>query len=137
MGRRSEDRFVQQILPVACEFLFGEDGYLDGLAGPIREDDTVPDPGFGRIAEIERGKAESAKRLHKAKAALLVISKRMSGDGPPVMGRQPDFIGLGDQIADREYQAAFPNYHPAALPHGPQSCRSESVIRNQGADTHD
>src|SRR4051794_32930689 len=130
-----EDGLVQEILPVACEFLFGHYGRLDGEAPSIREHDGVADCSSCGVAEIERGKAKPTERLHEAKAGLLIISQHVSGNRSPVMRRQPDFVGLGYEITDRE-DHAFPNYHPAAFPHRAERCGREGILWNQGAQTH-
>ncbi len=46
-----------------------------------------------------------AERLHQAEAGLLVVAEHMTGRDAAVAEGQPDLLGLGDQIADRENDA--------------------------------
>ena len=60
MRRRDEDRLVEQILPVAGEFLLGDDVCLDGATDAIGKHDGIADLGFGRVAESQRRQIELA-----------------------------------------------------------------------------
>ena len=46
MGGRDEDRLVQQILPIAGEFLLGDDGRLDRPADPVGQHHGIAQPRF-------------------------------------------------------------------------------------------
>ncbi|EGE60795.1 hypothetical protein RHECNPAF_1340044 [Rhizobium etli CNPAF512] len=137
MSGCGKDRFIQQIFPVAGEFLSGDDVCLNELADSIGKDDRIAGPGGGRVTEIHGRSVENAERLHQAEAAFLIIGKGMGGNHPAVLGRQPDFLRLGDEITDGQHQAVVANDDAAALPDSAKRLRREGIFRNGGTDGHD
>jgi hypothetical protein len=130
MGRRDEDRVVEQIFPIAGELLLRHDAGLDGPVHAVGEHDGIADPGLCRVAEIQRREPKMAKRLDEPEAGLLVVGERVRRDETPVLAGQPDFLGLGDQIADGEHQAILADDHAAALAAGAEHRGGEGVIGN-------
>jgi hypothetical protein len=100
MGWCRENRLVEQIFPIAGEFLPGDDICLDEFSDAIGQHDGIAGLGRRRVAEIHRRRIQGSKRLHQAEAAFLIIGKCMGGNHAPLMGRQPDLFGLGDEITD-------------------------------------
>ena len=100
---------------------------------------TTGSPSLASAAspEIQRRQIEPAERLHQAEAGLLVIGERMGGNDAPVVARQPDLLGFGDQIADGQHQPVLADDHAAALPLGAQRRRREGVLGNRGMNLHD
>jgi hypothetical protein len=60
----------------------------------------------------------------------------MSGHGGAVVGRQPDGLGLGDQIADGEDEPVLADDHSVSGPLGAQNRRGERVLRDLGAQQY-
>ena len=61
----SENRFLEYVFPVSCEFLFGDDASRDGVLTPTRpgENDLCADRGGCRAAERQQGRIERAQSL--------------------------------------------------------------------------
>ena len=106
MGGAGEDRLVEEIFPIAGEFLLGRDPRRHRAlpAAAAGDDHALADPDPRRAAERQRRQVEPAQRLDQAEAGLLVIGQRMARDGAAVIGVDPDRLGLGDEIADGEDQ---------------------------------
>src|SRR4051812_32593834 len=81
-----EDRLVQEIFPVAGEFLLGHDLARDRTraSAAAADHDAVAESGLGRNAERQRVDAEPAERLHQAKAGDGIEAEHMSLHHPPV-----------------------------------------------------
>ena len=77
MGRLDENRFVQQIFPVAGKFLLGDDPRFNRFAEAVAEHDGVADLGACGIAQIDRRYAKWTKCLHQPEATLLINGQRM------------------------------------------------------------
>jgi putative membrane protein len=136
MRRRGEDRLVQHVFPVAGEFLLGDDarghrGFAP--AGPA-DHHVLADLRFGRTAQRQRRQVEMRQRLHHAEAGLLVIAEHVAGHHFAAAERDPDVVGLGDQIADGEHDAVAAHQHAMAGALRAQRLRRERVRRNGGAD---
>jgi len=67
MSRGDEDRILEQVLPIAGEFLPRHDVGLDGLAFAVPEHDSITDFGLGCVTELYRGQAEATERLYQPK----------------------------------------------------------------------
>ncbi len=131
MRWRRENRVVEQILPIAGEFLPGDDIRLDRPPGSVGKHDGIADLGTRCIAEVQRGQIELAQRLHQAESGFLVVGQRMRRNHAPITGRQPDFLGLGDQIADGEHQPVFADDHAAAFAQAAERPGGEGVFGDQ------
>ncbi len=132
MGRRREERLVEQIFPVTGEFLLRDDAGAHGLL-PIaaRKEDRIAQPGVAGLAEFHRRQIERAQGLHQAEAAFLIVGKRMGGGDPAGRVGQPYAFRLGDQIADGQNKPAVANDDPASGALGSQDGSRESVLRNR------
>ena len=106
MGRRGEDRVVDQILPVAGELL--APSHLGGhaLLAPASgcEHHLRANPGRLAVAKRQRRNVEAAEPLHQAEPAVPVVGHGVPGDAAAVARREPYGFGLGDEIADRQEQ---------------------------------
>ena len=92
MGRGGEDRLVEDILPVAGEFLLRDDPGRDRAGAPAgaRDDDALAKARGLRIAERQRRQVEPAERLHEAEARRLVVAEDVALHGAAVAGHEPD-----------------------------------------------
>ena len=135
--RRGEDRLVDEIFPVAGEFLLGDDVGVDMLADTVGERHGVADIGLPGVAELDRRQAERRQRLHQAEAGLLIVGQRMRGNHSAVLVGQPDFLGLGDQIADGEHHAILADEDAIAGPFGAKRLRRKGIGGDDGMDGHD
>ena len=104
MGRGGEDAFFEDVFPIARELTLGDHVGADRAAAATipRDDDRSA---FGQIpgSSQQHGRqAEGAQGLYQAESRCLVVSDDMCGDSLSLVGGQPDFVGLGDEIADGE-----------------------------------
>lgn len=83
MGWCRENRLVEEIFPIAGEFLPGDDICLDEFSDAIGQHDGIAGLGRRRVAEIHRRRIQGSKRLHQAEAAFLIIGKCMGGNHAP------------------------------------------------------
>src|SRR5437764_9036073 len=116
------------------EFLTGNDRRRDRVTPPAlgRHDDAVasPDPRFG--AKLHRRHRKPPERLDQTESGLLVIGQHMPRDSPADARGEPDGLGLGDQIADRQDEAVLADQDAAAGPLGTQGPGGKSVFRDSG-----
>jgi hypothetical protein len=61
----------------------------------------------------------------------------MAGHDAPVMPRQPDVLGLGDQVADGEHEAVLVDDDARAFPLGAEYAGGEGVIGDASAQRDD
>ena len=61
----------------------------------------------------------------------------MGGNHAPVARRQPDLLGLGDQIADGQHQPVFADDDAAAFPWLPSVARRKGVLGDGRAQGYD
>ena len=61
----------------------------------------------------------------------------MAGDDAPVLVGQPDFLGLGDEIADGQHQPVLADDDAAAFAQRAQCRRGEGIVGDRGAHGHD
>ena len=87
-----EDRFVQQIFPIAGEFLLGGDLACDRARAPAGAADhhAVADLGRRRRAKQQRLEIEVAERLHRAEAEFGIEAEHMALHDAAVAPMQPD-----------------------------------------------
>ena len=101
-----EDRLIQQIFPIAGEFLLGRDlaGDRSRASAGAADHHAVADLGGGGRAKRQRLEIEIAERLHQAEAGFEIEAERVALHHAAVAEMQPDGFGLGDEIADRQHQ---------------------------------
>ena len=135
MRRRGEDRLVEHVFPVAGEFLLGDDARGDRALPPAgaADHDALADRRGARLADLERRHVELGQRLHQTEAGLLVVAEHMAGHRAAVVEREPDRLGLGDQIADGQNEAVAANEDAVAGALGAERLRREGVGRNDRA----
>jgi hypothetical protein len=138
MRRRSEQRFVQHVLPVAGEFAPRDDLGFERMCASALADyqHIVADCAGGNRAPRQHRRLESSERLHQTETGDLVVSQRMSRDHRAAVGRKPDGLRLRDQIADRQNQTVFADHHAIAQPLGAEDGCSERVFGNLRAHAH-
>src|SRR6185436_6126962 len=109
---RSEQGFVEHVLPVAGKFPLRDDFRLERMgASAVADDDYIGVRFYaGRRRRLQRTHAESAKRLHQSEAAALVVGQRMPLYDGAAIGAEPDRLGFGDQVADRHDQPVLADY---------------------------
>ena len=61
----------------------------------------------------------------------------MAGNDLAVLAREPDFLGLGDQVADGQHEPVVAYDDAAAFPQRAQWTGREGVFRNGGAQCND
>jgi hypothetical protein len=138
MGGGGEDRLLQQIFPIAGEFLLADDLGAEGLApAPARDHDRLAELDRAGAAELERRQAEPAQGLDQAEARLLVIGQDMAGGDPSVDIGQPDALRLGDQIADGQDETVGADNHAAAGTLRAQDRGREGIPGDHGLQGHD
>src|SRR6185312_15253352 len=74
---------------------------------------------------------------HEAEAGLLVVGERMAAHDDTVVPRQPDFLGLCDEVADGEHQAVVADDDAAALAPRAERVGGEGVVRDGRAHGDD
>ena len=129
MRRRGKDRFVEDVFPIAGEFLFGDDAGRDRALPPAEAADhhALADRGIGGLADVERGHVELGERLHQAKPGLLIVAEHMARHRTAVTERNPDRLRFGNQIADGQHQAVVANEDAVAGALGAERLRGECV----------
>ena len=138
MRREGEDRVLEHVFPIAGEFLPRGDARRDraGAAAGAAEHDALADLRLGGRADRQRRQVELGQRLHQAEAGLLVDRERMARRDAAVMHVDPDGLGLGDQVADREDQAVA-EQHAVAGALVAERLRGEGVGRDDGMQADD
>ena len=138
MGGRGEDRLVEKIFPIAGEFLLADNHrahrFCPGAGGDRH---GIAELGLARAAELERRAIEVAQRLDEAEAGLRIDGERVSRGDPALSVGEPDVLGLGDQIADRQHKAALADDDAAAGALLAERLGGESVLRNCGLNGND
>jgi hypothetical protein len=106
MPGMGEDRLIQQVFPIAGEFLLGRDLACDRARASAGAADhhAVADLGGGGRAERQRIEVEVAERLHQAEAGFEIEAERVAFHHAAVAAMQPHRFGLGDEIADGQHQ---------------------------------
>ena len=101
-----KDRLVQQILPIAREFLLGRDFARDRAraSAGAADHDAIADLGSGGGTERQRREIEVAERLHQAEAGFEIEAQRVAFHHAAVAAMQPDGFGFSDEIAYRQHQ---------------------------------
>jgi hypothetical protein len=108
MRWRGEQRFVQQVFPVAGEFATRDQPRHEGMRRAAMPDDVdaVADrQRCGRTA-LQRRAAQPTQGQHQPEARDLVVGQRVALDGAAVVRGEPDRGRFGDQVADRQHQLA-------------------------------
>ena len=92
MRRRGEDRLVEDVFPVAGEFLLAHDDRRDRPrpAAGAADDDARPDLERARAAERKGRHVDPRQRLDETEAGGLVIAERVARNGPAVAQPEPD-----------------------------------------------
>ena len=81
-----------------------------------------------RRAARKRRCTEPAQGLHQTESADSVVRQGVARQDGTVVGRQPDRLRLGDQIADREHQAVVADDDCAAGSFGTENRCGERVL---------
>ena len=133
MGGIGEERRVQQVFPIAGEFLPRGDaaGERAGAPADAAQHDAVAGLRRSRRADRQRLEIETAERLHQAEAGFPIEAERMAFHHPAVAEMQPDGLGLGDQIADGQHQPVA-DHHAIAGALGAERLGGEGIGRNDG-----
>src|ERR1700687_1437963 len=107
VSRPGEQRFVEHILPVACELALVDDLRLERVRVAAVTDHDYVVFGLDQSGRSwqQRLDAETAERLHQAEAAGEVLCQRIALHHGAVVGGKPDGFGFGDQIADGKNEA--------------------------------
>src|ERR1700722_16319328 len=102
-----EERLVEQILPMAGEFLPGGDvaGDRARASAGAADPHAVADLGGRGRAERQRGAIDVAKPLHQSETGHRIKAERMAFDHAAIAEMKPHGFGLGDEIADGEHQS--------------------------------
>ena len=134
MRRRTEDRFVEEIFPIAGEFLLGDDPrrYRALPSAGAADDDRFADLGPARLAERHGRRVEPGQRLDEAEAGLLIRAEHIAFHEPAVVEPQPDRFGFGDQIADGQNEAIAADQDAVAGPFRAERRCGERI----GGDPH-
>ena len=106
------------------------------LAAAGREDNLIADLQTVGIAHFKHRQVQLAQCLDQTETGFLVERQGMARHRLSVVGRNPDRLGFGHQIADRGDQAVLPDHHAAAGPLGAQGIRGKGVGRNIGLQTN-
>jgi len=137
MGRRREDGFVENVLPASSEFLLRDDVCLNdlwvGLLTP-RDAYRVTDAERRRIPDFNCGAWERHHRFDQGEPTLKIVAHHECRGRSPVVGGDPDFLGLIDHISDRNDQPIFAQTYPVSRTLGPQQTRAHCVIRHMRPD---
>src|SRR5262245_33187313 len=128
MRRVSEYGLVENVLPIAREFLFRCDpaGERARASARAAHDDALSNFSGLRRTDLKRRKIDAAKRLHQAETGFLIEPERMSLHNAPVAEMQPHGLGFGDQIADGEHEVVV-DEHAIACALGPKCIGGESI----------
>ena len=126
-----ENRLVQQVFPIAGEFLLGRDVARDRAraAADAADHDAVADlRGSGRT-ERQRIDVDAAERLHQAETGFGIEAQRVTFHHAAIAEMQPDRFGLGDQIADGQHQSVV-DQHAVAGALGAEGFGGERIVRD-------
>ena len=136
VGRGNEDRIVQHVFPIARELLATDDPGLDRVvtASGRGEDRFMSRFEPVGIAKLKDRDVDLPKRLDQPEPRLLIVGKRMTGNGAAVVRCHPDRLGFSDEITDRRNQAVIADEHTAAATLGAKQRSSEGVGRDIGSD---
>jgi hypothetical protein len=107
MGRRREERLVQQIFPAAGEFALPDDigaGH-HGRTTEARDQHWVAFLHVGGLAQRHRLVFERFDRAQQAEARFMVVADDVCRHGPPVVVDDFGGVGLDHQVADRQDEA--------------------------------
>ena len=131
--RRGEDGAVEQVFPMAGEFLAGDDGRGNRVpAAALGGDDRLvagADP--PAAADLDRRHRQAPERLHQPEPGLLVVAEHRRRHRAADAGGQPDRLGLGDQITDGQHQPVAADQDGAAGALGAERPGGERVLRNR------
>ena len=132
MRGMGEDRLVQQIFPIAGEFLLGRDLARDRprASAGAADHDAVADLVRRRTsrAAADRCRARPSA-CTRPKPDLEIEAERMALHDAAVAEMQPDGFGLGDEIADGQHQPVV-DQHAIAGALGAERLRAEGVGRD-------
>ena len=132
MRGMGEDRFIQQIFPIAGEFLLGGDLARDRSRAPAgaADHDAVADlarpPTSRAAADRGRGRPSACTR---PKPDSKSKPSAWPSHHAAVAEMQPDRFGLGDEIADGQHQPVV-DQHAIAGAFGAERLRAEGIGRN-------
>ncbi len=100
-------------------------------------DGAVPGAHAHADAEIDRLEVQASQRLDETKAGLLIIGEDMAWDGAAAHRGQPNRLGLGDQVADRQDQTVPADQYTAAGALGAERPGAEGVLRHRCPQAED
>ncbi len=138
MRRRDEHRRLDEVFPRPGELALREHLGLERVRAAALTDDDHAVAGLdarGRPA-FERRQAELAERLDQPESGDEIVGERMAGNDRAVVAGEPDGLGLGDEIADREHEAVVADDDAIARPLGAEDRRGEGVLRYLRAQRH-
>ena len=129
MPGRGEDRFLDQVLPVAGELLARHDIGRDGMPSASRagQNDPFAVPGVARVAEGERRQVERFQGLDETETGRLVVAQYVSRDDAAAMRLQQHLLGFRHQVADGENDPILADHDPVAAPLDPERVRRIGV----------
>ena len=133
MRRCRKDRPVEDIFPIAGEFLARHNPRRDRVATPAlgRHNGAIPGADPHADAQFQRLDIQLAECLDQPKPGFLIVGKNVSGHRATASRGQPNGLGFGDQVADRQDEAIAADQDPAPGALGAKRGRGKSVIRNR------
>ena len=131
MRRIGEDRLIEQIFPIAGEFLLRHDLARDRAraAAGAADHDAVADLGGGGGAERQRLDDRGGRAPAPGQSRFGIEAERMALHHAAVAEMQPDGFRFGDEIADGQHQAVI-DQHAIAGALGAERFGAEGVGRD-------
>ena len=122
---------IDQIFPIAREFLACDDLGSErmGLPSTTPDHDLIARLQMTGIAQGQHRHPQGFERLHQTETALIIVSEHMGLHDPTLVGGQPDFFGLGNQVADGDDEAIIPNDNALARPLRAERLGGEGIVR--------
>src|SRR5215470_11788225 len=92
VSRRSKDRLVQHIFPIAGELLLGDDARRNRAltSSGAGHDNAFADLGLAGMPDRQRRQVEPRKSLHQTESGFLIIGKSMARHRWADTGSEPD-----------------------------------------------
>ena len=130
--------YVEQIFPIAGEFVLGDNPRFDELAPSARGNhDRIADVRILRSPQRNRRQSQPVERLRETQAGFLVDRKRMGGNQSSAGGGQPNRLGFSDEVADRQNEAVIVDRDAAAGAFDAENRRREGVLGDLSLQRND